>query len=387
MRTRLNDLTIRSLKTDAIQADFWDATLPGFGVRVSRRGTKTFILKHKNKRYTLGRYPFVTLRNAREEARRRIALKYLPPSALPAKQLIATYLQCRRPDLRPISYYRMERLLTAYFPNLSIGTVTAADIYAALLPLAPSHRNLAFAFFKAFLTWCVEQNHLAKSPIANSRLPHRRKSRDRLLTDDEIRSIWCESHTHDVFGAIVRSLILSGQRRSQITQFQHSWIKDDTIVFPAFVMKTNEDHTIPVTERLRAHLPSQPRPFRSHSSAMRKFREALKADLAPNGALVNNLEHCAQPSIPHFTLHDFRRYFSSTMAKLRVPIDITEALLSHKAGSRSPIQRTYDVYTRLEPMRDALQKYEHYLFSTVLTEQSRNLLRQVPRSSVYAQIS
>ena len=74
------------------------------------------------------------------------------------------------------------------------------------------------------------------------------------------------------------------------------------------------------------------------------------------------------------------------MAKLRVPIDITEALLSHKAGSRSPIQRTYDVYTRLEPMRDALRKYEHYLFSTVLTEQSRNLLRQVPRSSVYAQI-
>jgi len=56
MRTRLNDLTIRRLTSEAIQTDFWDTTLPGFGVRVSRRGTKTFILKQGNKRHTLGRY-------------------------------------------------------------------------------------------------------------------------------------------------------------------------------------------------------------------------------------------------------------------------------------------------------------------------------------------
>src|ERR1700704_6252274 len=100
MRQKLSDLTIRSLRTDQIQCDFWDPSIPGFGIRISRRGTKTFILKQKNKRYTLGRYPYVSLKDAKDEARRRIALKYLPQTSLPARQLIDLYLEARKVDLR-----------------------------------------------------------------------------------------------------------------------------------------------------------------------------------------------------------------------------------------------------------------------------------------------
>ena len=76
--------------------------------------------------------------------------------------------------------------------------------------------------------------------------------------------------------------------------------------------------------------------------------------------------------MPHWTLHDIRRYFSSTMAKLKVPIDVTEAILAHKTGSRSPIQRVYDHFNRLEPMREALKTYEYHLFAIVLKEQTPN---------------
>lgn len=364
MRLRLNDLTIRRLKTGAIQSDFWDTSLPGFGVRVSRRGTKTFILKQANKRYTLGRFlpPYYTLKHAKDEARRRIALKYLPPATIPAQQLVRMYLDARRLDLRWTSYGRMERLLTTYLPDLPVGAITTAHIHTALHPLAPSHRNLAFSFFKTFLNWCVEQGHLGKNPLAGVKLPHKRKPRTRLLTDEEVRWIWEESYHHDLFGAIVRSLILSGQRRTQITHFDPSWIRGDTIVFPAAVMKTNEEHTIPLTRQLLAHLPTCVLPFKSHSTGMMKFRAALNTRAALK-ASARNGAHPFVPgaSIAHFTLHDFRRYFASTMAKLGVPIDITEALLSHKTGSRSPIQRTYDVYSRIEPMRKALTMYEQHL--------------------------
>jgi hypothetical protein len=57
------------------------------------------------------------------------------------------------------------------------------------------------------------------------------------------------------------------------------------------------------------------------------------------------------------------------MAKLKVPIDVTEAILAHKTGSRTPIQRVYDHFNRLDPMREALKMYEHHMFSTVLAEQ------------------
>ena len=63
------------------------------------------------------------------------------------------------------------------------------------------------------------------------------------------------------------------------------------------------------------------------------------------------------------SFHDFRRYLSTTMAKLRVPIDVTEAILNHVSGSRSPIQRVYDRYDRLPEMREALQLYEKHLAS------------------------
>ncbi len=65
--------------------------------------------------------------------------------------------------------------------------------------------------------------------------------------------------------------------------------------------------------------------------------------------------------VENFVIHDFRRYLSTTMAKLRVPIDITEAILNHVSGSRSPIQRVYDVHDRLPEMREALKRYEKHL--------------------------
>jgi integrase len=123
-------------------------------------------------------------------------------------------------------------------------------------------------------------------------------------------------------------------------------MQGNTIVFPPEIMKGNEQHTIPLLGGLRGNLPTLSKPFTNHSTAMQKFREAL-------------------PRMPHWTAHDARRYFSSTMAKLHVPIDITEAILSHTAGSRSPVQRTYDRYDRLEPMRAALAKYEEYVLAVV----------------------
>ena len=95
---------------------------------------------------------------------------------------------------------------------------------------------------------------------------------------------------------------------------------------------------------------------------MLKLRAGLNTRSALRASSRNGAEQLpSSGSIAHFTLHDFRRYFASTMAKLAVPIDITEALLSHKTGSRSAIQRTYDVYSRIEPMRKALTLYEQHL--------------------------
>jgi hypothetical protein len=69
--------------------------------------------------------------------------------------------------------------------------------------------------------------------------------------------------------------------------------------------------------------------------------------------------------VEDFVVHDFRRYLSTAMARLRVPIDVTEAILNHVSGSQSPIQRVYDRYDCLPEMRNALELYEKHLAAII----------------------
>ena len=61
-------------------------------------------------------------------------------------------------------------------------------------------------------------------------------ARDRVLTDEEVKAVW--EHEHKPYSDIVKMLLLTGQRRGQFAAFNPDWIKDETIVFPASVMKS-----------------------------------------------------------------------------------------------------------------------------------------------------
>lgn len=73
-KTSLTDLTIQKLPVpDQGQVTFWDTNPKSFGIRVSQGGSKTFVIKKDGKLVSLGRYPSVTLKNARSEAKRLLA--------------------------------------------------------------------------------------------------------------------------------------------------------------------------------------------------------------------------------------------------------------------------------------------------------------------------
>jgi hypothetical protein len=73
---RLTDFSINALPLpDQNSVMYYDDLIPGFGVRISSGGSKTFILTHgpRRQRDTLGRVGIITLRDARLEAKRRLA--------------------------------------------------------------------------------------------------------------------------------------------------------------------------------------------------------------------------------------------------------------------------------------------------------------------------
>ena len=74
---RLTDLTLRTLKPRGVQYAVLDDTLPNFGVRVGKQGTLSFFVLYtvhgRRRRDTLGRFPTLTLSEARKLARQRLS--------------------------------------------------------------------------------------------------------------------------------------------------------------------------------------------------------------------------------------------------------------------------------------------------------------------------
>jgi hypothetical protein len=127
---RLTDISIRSLTPpERGQKMYPDENLPGFGVRVSQGGTKTFVPVHgiNRRRETIRRYPTLTLQAARAEARRRLAEYTLGRVSLPPGSFddaVAQFIQAAEKRNKPRTVRDYRRLLRRHF---AFGRTKLAD--------------------------------------------------------------------------------------------------------------------------------------------------------------------------------------------------------------------------------------------------------------------
>lgn len=71
---RLTDVTISKLTHSKAQITYWDEGLPAFGVRVGARRKTFIVVMNSGHRIKLGNYPFMSLKDARSEALRRLTI-------------------------------------------------------------------------------------------------------------------------------------------------------------------------------------------------------------------------------------------------------------------------------------------------------------------------
>jgi hypothetical protein len=343
---KLNDFVVKNLEIGT-RRSVWDSTLPSFGIRINQRSA-TYVLKRQNRYEPIGRVGIISLKEARDEAKRRLAQRYLPQTTLPIAKAKEEFLKVKSGELRPktmVAYTHYIKLL-----EKPPHQITPQYVYS-IMPEGKAAANLAFSVIKSFCSWCLERGYIDQHPLLRRKQPNKLKSRDRLLTDDEVKAIWQQSYHHAHFGILVRCLLTTGQRLTQFTHLETAWIKHDHILFPGRIMKNAQEHTLPLTPLLKHQLPTSQaiyiwgdKPFSHPQNHINDLRTAL-------------------PQVPLWRLHDFRRVFSSTCSKLkpRIDIDIVEAVLAHVSGSRSPIQRVYDRDTRVPQMREALERYQQHL--------------------------
>src|SRR5262249_6777850 len=133
--TRLTDLNLLSFKPTATHTDYWDATLPTFGVRVSPKGTKTFILKIHNGRQAIGRYPLLSLSQARTEAKRLLAertLGKIRPQSITYPQAVKLFIEEKRKNRRKNTFEGYEWLLNRFTFTGQLTDITNSDLVRGL---------------------------------------------------------------------------------------------------------------------------------------------------------------------------------------------------------------------------------------------------------------
>jgi len=368
----LTDISIRALTPPAKgQTTHWDVTTTGFGVRVSQGGTKTFVVVHgsERRRYSLGRFPTISLKQARDQAKQlqaglTLGLIEKRPSP-PFQDALNLYLEVVSQKNRPRTVFEYQRLLTSHFAfgRKRLSEISRADIQAKLNRIKdrPSEQRHALVALKVFLNWAVRDEHLDANPIASLQPATRQRSRERVLQPEELTEIFKKAgKRHWPYGAIVQLLILTGQRRSEIGALQWSWIDRDKrlITYPAEFTKNRRTHVLPYGEKTAAIINNLPehvdsdfvfpggKPNAKHFNGWSKSKRSFDTTLE---------------GVDPYVLHDLRRTYSSTLAQLGTPIHVTEKLLNHVSGTISGVAAIYNRHSYLDEMRGAVEAFEKYL--------------------------
>jgi integrase len=368
MRIALTDFAVKNLSPpERGQRTYLDRMIPGFGVRVSQGGTKTFTLMHgpHRKLTKLGRYPIVSLAQARKKAQDILAAKqlgiYHEAPRMTFEDACAPFLKAYQAKNRPKTVYEMERILKRHlmpaFRRYPLVDISIQDVAAVIEKLyrTPVECFSTFVAARTIFRWFAKRKLIKASPLADLDPPTPPSSRDRVLTDAELAEVYRKAIADgSTFGAIVQLLIITGQRKNQIASIKREYIDTDAalVTWPAEVMK-KRPHTIPLTPNAKtlvlageveAYLfraRGKETPFCGFSTAKEQFDRKLEG-------------------VGPWRLNDLRRTFSTGLARLGVPPHLKELLLSHMTA-KNPVEAIYDRYRYLNEQLDALLRWEAHL--------------------------
>jgi integrase len=343
---RLTDIGIRALPIPATgQKTYFDEALPGFGVRVSQGGSKSFVVMYGHKRQlkTLGRYPDKSLKEARKEAHVILGAGEVVLTPDEASAALGGYVEdflahCRKHN-RDRTVRDYERHLRLHLP----AKPTRERLAEKFLELSdrPGEYRHAFLTIRTYFNWCVSIGHIDRSPIEGMKLTISPQPRTRALSAEEIKTIW--QYEDRPFTDVVKIMLLTGQRRGEITAIQPEWVGDDVVNLPASVTKNGRPHTFPIGAVAKELLAAAPFRYQGWSKAKARMDKAT--------------------GVTGYTLHDLRRTFVTHHAAIGTPLHVAEKLVNHVSGTFGGVVSVYNQHKYLDEMKVAAQIYETYLVS------------------------
>src|SRR5262245_48069711 len=258
-------------RTDVIH---FDSALAGFGFRLRASGNevrKSWIAQYRRagatRRMLLGSAEVLTADQARAAAKKILAAVALgeDPQAEKATRrsadkftlaaVVEEFLAAKDGTVRPRTLVEAQRYLTGphFKPlhSMPVDQIARRDVAARLLIIARERGAVTAARARSCLSdlysWAMGQGLVESNPVVGTNKPKTAPPRDRVLSDDELAAVWYAAADDD-FGRIVRLLILTGQRRTEVGGMTWREIDLDqgTWTIPSSRTKNGREHTLPL---------------------------------------------------------------------------------------------------------------------------------------------
>jgi len=210
----------------------------------------------------------------------------------------------------------------------------------------------------AFFSWAMRMGLCEANPVIGAATAAT-KPRERVLTDPELAAIW-NACGEDEFGRIVRLLVLTGARRSEIGDMAWSEVNFErgTFTIPAARSKNGRPHTLPLMPMMREAVEGVPH---------RVSRDQLFGDRS-HGFTVwdrGKIALDARCDVSNWTLHDIRRTVATRMGDIGVQPHIIEAVLNHQSGHRRGVAGVYNRSPYEREVKAALATWHDHIRALV----------------------
>ena len=404
----LTDRTLRNAKPRETVYRLRDrnSVTKGFGVTIAPAGSKTFFLSYtspvsgKRTQVNLGRYPAVSLSEAREKAlsfRQSLDIGIDPKEVISRERKLSEELATRP---------TMEVLFDAYIADLEmdekrsakevrrifnidikelIGDMIAAEITTddtldVLTPIVQRgslvHADNVRAYLRAAFEFGLHASAstrwrgripkfgLIHNPVASTKKAVRRKPvGDRALTPDELAHVWHGTGISLPSHLALKLLIATGQRVEEV--LQANWnefdLKESLWNIPAQRRKNRneatEPHIIPLTD-FHIGLLEQVRETTDHPEWLfphKDRKQPRKAD-----ALYQAIDRfCKTNGIEPFAPRDCRRTFKTLAGSIGISLEMRNRLQGHAMTDVGSVH--YDRWGYLPEKRQAMKEWTDWL--------------------------
>lgn len=402
---KMKAATVEAIAATDKRQEIPDDLCTGLYLVVQPTGRKSWQVRYRHggvhRRMTLAAFPTLSLADARARARDVMAaasegrdpaeeVKAAKAPKVPKAEdnrnkvttLIGQFAKRHLKGLKSgdVVKRELDRFVVATWGDRDIHSITKRDVIDLLDGIADSGRvvtaNRIRAYLNKFLNWCVERDILPMSPATGVKPVAKETSRDRVLTDDEIRWFWQACDTEGFpWGPLGKVLLLTGQRLNEAAQMTDTEIRGKFWHLSTDRTKNARAHDVPLSDAVQAVLNAVPRVadekgvvrfiFTTTATTPVSGFHKGRQHLADKMGEIAAKERGGPVEIPHWTFHDLRRTAATGMARLGIAVRVTEAVLNHVSGTGGGIVAVYQRHDYADEKRVALEAWSRMVLSLV----------------------